>query len=423
MILKMIIKTFPWPLRLIAAGLVAVSVLSSQAQAGATHMSPPDYLLGPTYELTGRSFLLAQAANNPQKTQTKKGTFILVRSAASGAHVLLDDIRVGEVNRLIRVAPGIRKITVVHSDYQPKTLEVRLTRGKRQVIRIQLTKKDSMAPVGSTTPPAGTQAQAGAPPAAGYSMQPGYPLPGQAPPAQPYVIPPVTVVQPPAGYYGATQPGVAPAPPPRRRRKKRRKRRKKPEAKESVSSIAQAPPVKPRGAGDYMLSLLPLGIPQMNHKKPALGILFLLVQGGGVGTYFAWNPLIINPMIEDRKQTLKRLRNDTAASTTTNKKRINDYEKSYKQRIERWQQWEPAPLIAAGVFYGISVLEAMFVGPPVPKSPLEKMLGSQNSPMGLALDHSPDPLFMKVIHNSDWNLGVVPVPSSLHLVFDWTLAL
>lgn len=385
-------------------------------------MPPPDYLLGPTGELTSRSFLLAQTASNPQKNQ-KKGTFILVRSSAAGAHVLLDDVRVGEVNRLIRVAPGIRKVTVVHSEYQSKTFEVRLIRGKRQVIRIQLSKKDSMTPTSPSAPPA--VAAAPTPPVAGYSMQPGYPLPGQAPPAQPYVVPPVTVVQPPAGYYGATQPGVSPAPPPRKRRKKRRKRRK-PEAKEFAPSIAQAPPVKPRGGGDYVLSLLPLGIPQMRHKKPALGILFLLVQGGGIGTYFAWDPLIVNPMIEKRDSDLKSLNDQYTAQThkdPNGPKKIKDHADSTKQEIETWQQWKPAPLIAAGVFYGISVLEAMFVGPPVPKSPLEKMLGSQNSTMGLALDHSPDPLFRKMIHNSDWNLGVVPASSSVHLVLDWTLAL
>lgn len=354
---------------------------------------------------------LAQRAMNKNQ-----GTFLLISSSAVGAQVFINGVYVGEVNRRIRVMPGIRRLEVIHKDYVSRSIEVRILKGKTQQIRMDLEPKVSAAPGAAVA--AGTATP-------GYGQQPAYPQ-GQA-----------NVQGSPASQQNFNQgrqgaPHMQQKPMTKRKKTRRPKRRRQPPA----TAVYKAPPTPPRTAGSYMLSLLPLGLPQMVQKKPGLGLLFFLAQAGGVGV-FGYYKFYMLPAFETvSKQSIQNTEEAINKSSGAERKRLTQENQNYKQNSDQYKQalniYSYLGLGGFGLAYLASVVEAMVVGPAKPKSPLENLLSADAWECGSCAMELSDPVsprssrWIRLMTDSEMYVELLrphPVSQAPSLALNWTISL
>ena len=264
--------------------------------------------------------------------------FIIVNSAAVGAQVFINGVYVGEVNHRIPVMPGIRRLEVTHKDYLAKSIEVRILRGKTHQIRIELDQKN----------PSTQLATPAAPRQSGQYQQ---------------------------GKMQAArgQPGLK-----RKKALRKKKRRRKPP--QSSPQLYKAPAPQPRSSGSYALSFIPFGLPQLVQKKPALGGAFFLAQAGGIGTFVYFYFYYYNSYEKTSQDTLNKLETASkrysagSAQHTEVKNKIESYTTESANYLKQLRLYGYLGLGGFGLAYLASAVEALVVGPPAPKSPLESLL-------------------------------------------------
>ncbi|MCY4444222.1 MAG: PEGA domain-containing protein [Proteobacteria bacterium] len=336
-------------------------------------------------------------------------TVLIVNSPMRQAQVLVNGILAGNVNQTITIRPGVHMIRIHHKDYYPYTQKLRAVPGRTHRMQVNLKRKPSQreiqaqqkrmqpsargaaaqgaavkaapgmlapSPSDRSIPPPQTYSRGGY-----YSASPQAPQAPQAPPpAYPvrsyYPAPPVP--PPPATYSGYGQSSVRGTRSKSRARRKARSRKKKVvEEKKKLPLVAEP---EPRDATDYMLSLLPLGLPQMRHGKPLFGGLLLLAQAGGVGGYF-WFKYQADSATEFNKTDQTNRQNKI--NRETNSQRKQQLTTAKKQKKVQWEDYAAQQQLFAwislgvgGAGYAFSVLEALAVGPKKPKTPAE-MFSSQ----------------------------------------------
>ena len=362
--------------------------------------------------------------------QPKNPTVLTVQSTARGAQVLVDGIYAGDVNKPIRVRPGVKRIEVTHPRYYTQRKTVKIVKGRGQHIRVELQRKPTEAEILAkkrqkleqqraqlqamrvakqqanrearllaqeqaklNAAKAALQKEASqpySPPPKTFGAyaqpNPGYPYPQQRVPAQPQQ--PKMQNSSPQSFYAQPNPGYQQVQPKmqsqpqkviKKPRKKKKRRRDKKPAESSASSplLAQPSEPPPRKASDYMLSLLPGGLPQMRHGKPVLGLFFFALQAGGAGTWATYQFYMIPESEKTRDGQLKTIQNRSYPSQQAQQQAFDKKKKEWEDYIEKNQRI-PAMigLAALGVGYGASVIEALVMGPKPPKTPLEKLMSS-----------------------------------------------
>ena len=330
--------------------------------------------------------------------QKPTAAFIIVNSSAVGAQVFINGIYVGEVNRRIPVMPGIRRLEVTHKDYLAKSIEVRILRGKTHQIRIELDQKTSAAPLATpATPRQSGQYQKGT----------------------------VQAMR--------QQPGLK-----RKKPLRKKKRRRKPP--QASPELYKAPAPQPRSAGSYALSFLPFGLPQLVQKKPALGGAFFLTQAGGIGVFIYYYFYYYNSYEKTRQdyldkldQAIKKQRVGSSHHTT-----LSDEKTKYTEESENFLKqirfYSYLGLGSFGLAYLASAVEALVVGPPPPKSPLESILSvkrfeCRSCQLTMALDYQTTKeaaIWQQVVASSDLALGFLsphPVTTAPTFGLNWTYSL
>ncbi|MCY4379949.1 MAG: PEGA domain-containing protein [Proteobacteria bacterium] len=380
--------------------------------------------------------LLSQAVKRNRRRPSVKPAYITVQTT-KGAQVLVDGIYAGDANRRLEIKPGRRKIDVLHKDYHPLSKTIRFSQGSSQIMKVQLKKKptemdllafrrkkiqaeteklklakakqaEMLALEHEKTRLAqmrqALQQQQQLPPTGyQYSQQP-----MSAPPQ--YQMP----QQAPSNWQQPPQKAQMNPKKPMKKKKRRRAQR--------LSQFRQPKPPPPRGSGDYLLSLLPLGLPQMRHDKPMLGFLFLTLQVGGAGLAgYQWFYNL--PLWEADRAAAAAGKGDYARLTETQRKARLDT--ILNPGITQQYQLFLGGLGGAIAAYTFSVLEALVVGPKPKKTPLDLLLSSQlscsDSPKNCFKTSSyrsyQDSFGEQLLKRSRFNLGLVYVdPYSLKVV-------
>lgn len=396
-----------WLMGLVYSGAAFAAVPASPADiadAGVHQFKSP---LSPLVAMSQQPLLAQRAANKNQ------GTFLLISSSAVGAQVFINGVYVGEVNRRIRVMPGIRRLEVMHKDYVSRSIEVRILRGKTQQIRMDLELKASVA--------AGSAVRAGeATP--GYGQQPGY---SQAQVnVQDHSAPQQNLNQDRQGPSQMRQKPMA-----KRKKMRRSKRRRGPPA----MAPYKAPPPPPRSTGSYMLSLLPLGLPQIVQKKPGLGLLFFLTQAGGLGAFGYYKFYMVPAFDKVSKQNIQNTESAIQKATGTERKRLIDDNEQYKLDSNQWKRQQNMfaylGLGGFGLAYLAGVVEAMVMGPAQPKSPLENLLSENSFDCGSCVMAPAQPTatgWMQLVVGSELHVDLLrphPVSQAPSLALNWTYSL
>lgn len=163
-------------------------------------------------------------------------------------------------------------------------------------------------------------------------------------------------------------------PPVRSKAKSRIKRKsvKKPSSQKSPSSPSKpkSSPFltepKKRDAADYIMSFLPLGLPQLRHDKPALGTLMLLLQAGGIGALI-YGKIMLDNEQDYRDKELKAAKEKAEAATGQRRTALTQQFRKYLEEsdanLELYDALYIGGMASAIGGYGFSVLEALAVGP------------------------------------------------------------
>lgn len=378
------------------------------------HAAPYKELIHHSHPFSNPHELLAQRSK--ALSSPRQATYINVQTHVVGAQVFVNGIYVGEVNRRIQVMPGVRKLEVVHQDYEDYSINLRILRGTNQIVRPQMVKKQ-LAPV-QTQP-----------------SQMAAPLV-----AQPY--PPQQIVPPNQGRQirsqGAQHRKMRQKSWQNRRRRmlNNKKRRRSESSVSSPSKLYTSPPPKPRSSSDYAMSLLPLGIPQLNHKKPLLALIFFAGQAGGLGGYGYMYFYQLDTLTKQKKTDLdnyqKKLREATQLTNEQRNAKFNQYQSDWNKTIDRAKLMTWGAIGGAGLFYFLSVMEALMIGPPAPKSALEQLLSShelcgESCPLWLPIESSSPPsLWSHFMHNTDMSVSLFsshPMGVTPSLAFNWSTSL
>lgn len=315
----------------------------------------------------GRSSLWTPTLRTPLIAQAKgqnSSAHLYVESQVTGADVIIDGVMAGRVNSYIMVTPGTRIIRIIHSAYHPYEHRMSIKRGKSYKMQVKLKKKptpEQIAAARAKKQQALKQARLAAQQEAAAAA-----------------APPLAPATPPLAETYNTAPGAESQQQKRQRtggRKKKRSRTAKKGKKKSATTDADQTATSPtnsfllatqppkRTPQDYLYSLLPLGLPQMRHNKPALGALLLAIQAGGVGAIFYFKYLA-----DDEANQLKKYktRNKNGQGLPTPEQRVYHKEVNRMQSyIAENDQYSMFGIIGASAGYGFSVLEALAVGPKV----------------------------------------------------------